>query len=172
MNGAGVSQLFWMLWRHLAGIEVAEKKGIYKGRKKGAIKGETDRTRELWEKGLKVSDTSPQSGKMSLAVWIADHWADGALRRLVVGSACVSPLFLAKGPESTTACDRVQQVIAPQSLEVLGSREVSNNWNNLILQYSTNHLGVPPPTVRFLAGRKPQNSRQLVDSTVFLNCIS
>jgi hypothetical protein len=39
-----------------AGIEVAKRKGIYKGRQPGTTKGEPERARELRAKGLKVSE--------------------------------------------------------------------------------------------------------------------
>jgi DNA invertase Pin-like site-specific DNA recombinase len=48
--------------RQAAGIEVAKKKGIYKGRKKGTTKSEPDRARELRAKGLKVSEIAQALG--------------------------------------------------------------------------------------------------------------
>ena len=48
--------------RQAAGIEVAKKKGIYKGRKKGTTKGEPERARELKAKGLKVVEIAQAMG--------------------------------------------------------------------------------------------------------------
>ena len=42
--------------RQAAGIEVAKKKGIYKGRQKGTTKGEPSRARQLRAKGLTVAE--------------------------------------------------------------------------------------------------------------------
>ncbi len=48
--------------RQAAGIEVAKKKGVYKGRKKGTTKGEPERARELRAKGLKVAEIAQALG--------------------------------------------------------------------------------------------------------------
>lgn len=48
--------------RQVAGIEVAKRKGIYRGRKKGTTKNQPDRARELHGKGLKVSEVAQAMG--------------------------------------------------------------------------------------------------------------
>ena len=48
--------------RQAAGIEVAKRKGVYKGRKKGTTKGEPERAKELRAKGLKVSEIAQAMG--------------------------------------------------------------------------------------------------------------
>ena len=45
-------ELEYVKERQAAGIAIAKKKGIYKGRKKGTTKGKPARTKELHEKGL------------------------------------------------------------------------------------------------------------------------
>lgn len=48
--------------RQAAGIEVAKRKGIYKGRKAGTTKAEPNRAKELRAKGLKVSEIAQAMG--------------------------------------------------------------------------------------------------------------
>ena len=48
--------------RQAAGIEVAKRKGIYKGRPRGTTKSEPDRARELRAKGLKVLEVAQALG--------------------------------------------------------------------------------------------------------------
>jgi DNA invertase Pin-like site-specific DNA recombinase len=48
--------------RQAAGIEVAKKKGVYQGRKKGTTKSEPDRARELRAKGLKIAEIAQALG--------------------------------------------------------------------------------------------------------------
>ncbi len=48
--------------RQAAGIEVARRKGVYKGRKSGTTKGEPERARELRAKGLKVAEIAQAMG--------------------------------------------------------------------------------------------------------------
>ena len=45
-----------------AGIEVAKRKGIYKGRKQGTTKSEPERARELRAKGLTVAEIAQALG--------------------------------------------------------------------------------------------------------------
>jgi DNA invertase Pin-like site-specific DNA recombinase len=44
------------------GIEVAKRKGIYKGRRKGTTKAEPSRARQLWERGLTVAELATALG--------------------------------------------------------------------------------------------------------------
>ena len=60
--GLGEIELEYRAERQAAGIEVAQKKGIYKGRKKGTTKGEPERARQLRAKGLKVSEIAQAIG--------------------------------------------------------------------------------------------------------------
>jgi len=48
--------------RQAAGIEVAKRKGVYLGRKKGTTKGEPERARDLRAKGLKVVEIAQALG--------------------------------------------------------------------------------------------------------------
>ena len=48
--------------RQAAGIEVAKKRGIYLGRKKGTTKGKPDRARELRDRGLSVPEIATALG--------------------------------------------------------------------------------------------------------------
>ena len=48
--------------RQAAGIEVAKRKGIYKGRRKGTTKAEPTRARQLRAKGLTVAEISTALG--------------------------------------------------------------------------------------------------------------
>jgi len=48
--------------RQAAGIEVAKKRGTYRGRKKGTTKGKPERARELKEKGLSVAEIATALG--------------------------------------------------------------------------------------------------------------
>lgn len=48
--------------RQAAGIEVAKRKGVYRGRRKGTTKGKPDRAVELKEKGLTVPEIATALG--------------------------------------------------------------------------------------------------------------
>ena len=48
--------------RQVAGIEVAKRKGIYKGRRKGTTKAEPSRARQLRAKGLTVAEIATALG--------------------------------------------------------------------------------------------------------------
>ena len=48
--------------RQAAGIEVAKRKGIYKGRRKGTTKAEPARARQLRAKGLTVAEIATALG--------------------------------------------------------------------------------------------------------------
>ena len=60
--GLAEIELEYRAERQAAGIEVARRKGIYKGRKPGTTKGEPERARELRTKGLKVSEIAQAMG--------------------------------------------------------------------------------------------------------------
>jgi DNA invertase Pin-like site-specific DNA recombinase len=60
--GLAEIELEYRAERQAAGIEVARKRGIYKGRKKGTTKGEPERARELKARGLKVSEIAQAMG--------------------------------------------------------------------------------------------------------------
>ncbi len=48
--------------RQSAGIALAKKRGVYKGRKKGTTKGKPARAHELKAKGLKVDEIAKSMG--------------------------------------------------------------------------------------------------------------
>jgi len=48
--------------RQRAGIEVAKRKGLYKGRKKGSVKGKPQRVKELRDKGLSIGEIATALG--------------------------------------------------------------------------------------------------------------
>jgi DNA invertase Pin-like site-specific DNA recombinase len=60
--GLAEIELEYRAERQAAGIEVARKKGVYRGRKKGTTKGEPERARELKAKGLKVVEIAQAMG--------------------------------------------------------------------------------------------------------------
>jgi DNA invertase Pin-like site-specific DNA recombinase len=60
--GLAEIELEYRAERQAAGIEVARKKGIYKGRKPGTTKGEPGRAKELRTKGLKVAEIAQAMG--------------------------------------------------------------------------------------------------------------
>lgn len=55
--------------RQAAGIEVARRKGVYQGRKKGSTKGKPERARELRDKGLNVAEIATAMGTSERTVW-------------------------------------------------------------------------------------------------------
>jgi len=55
--------------RQTAGIEVAKRRGVYKGRKPGTTKGKPDRARELKEKGLNPAEIATAMGTSERTVW-------------------------------------------------------------------------------------------------------
>lgn len=55
--------------RQAAGIEVAKRRGIYKGRKPGTFKSKPDRARELKEKGLSAVEIATALGTSERTVW-------------------------------------------------------------------------------------------------------
>ena len=91
--GLAEIELEYRAERQAAGIEVAKKKGVYKGRKKGTTKGEPERARELRAKGLQGRRDRPGVGNQQ---------ADGAKvleclsRRPLAASACplIQPSWL------------------------------------------------------------------------------
>jgi len=54
--GLGEIELEYRRERQAAGIEVARKKGVYKGRKKGTMKAKPHRAKELRANGLKIGE--------------------------------------------------------------------------------------------------------------------
>jgi len=62
MLGLAEIELEYRQERQIAGIEVAKKKGIYKGRQRGTTKAKPDRARELAAKGLRVSEIAQALG--------------------------------------------------------------------------------------------------------------
>jgi DNA invertase Pin-like site-specific DNA recombinase len=55
--------------RQMAGIEVAKKKGIYKGRLKGTTKAKPQRARELRDQGLTVPEIAKALGASERTIW-------------------------------------------------------------------------------------------------------
>ena len=55
--------------RQAAGIEVAKRKGVYRGRKPGTTKGKPDRARELRDKGLNVTEIATAMGTSERTVF-------------------------------------------------------------------------------------------------------
>ena len=60
--GSGRNRIGIRRERQTAGIQVARKKGSYKGRKKGTTKSKPDRAKELRDKGLKVAEIAQALG--------------------------------------------------------------------------------------------------------------
>jgi DNA invertase Pin-like site-specific DNA recombinase len=60
----GLAEIEWEYRRErqAAGIAVAKKKGVYRGRKPGTTKGKPDRARELRDKGLTVAEVATAIG--------------------------------------------------------------------------------------------------------------
>jgi DNA invertase Pin-like site-specific DNA recombinase len=55
--------------RQQAGISVAKKKGVYKGRKPGTTKSKPDRAVELKEKGLTAAEIATALGTSERTIW-------------------------------------------------------------------------------------------------------
>ena len=62
MLGLAEIELEYRRERQAAGIQVARKKGSYKGRKKGTTKSKPDRAKELRDKGLTVAEIGQALG--------------------------------------------------------------------------------------------------------------
>jgi len=62
MLGLAEIELEYRRERQAAGIQVAKKKGSYKGRKKGTTKSKPERAKELRDKGLKVAEIAQALG--------------------------------------------------------------------------------------------------------------
>ena len=62
MLGLADIELEYRAERQMAGIEVAKKKGIYHGRKRGTTKAKPNRAIELATKGLKVGEIAQALG--------------------------------------------------------------------------------------------------------------
>jgi DNA invertase Pin-like site-specific DNA recombinase len=69
MLGLAEIELEYRHERQTAGIEVARKKGIYKGRLKGTTKAKPQRARELREQGLTVPEIAKALGTSERTVW-------------------------------------------------------------------------------------------------------
>jgi len=55
--------------RQMAGIQVAKKKGVYKGRLKGTTKAKPQRAKELREQGLTVPEIAKALGASDRTIW-------------------------------------------------------------------------------------------------------
>ena len=62
MLGLAEIELEYRAERQTAGIAVAKKKGIYKGRAKGTTKAEPNRAKELRAKGLTTAEIAQAMG--------------------------------------------------------------------------------------------------------------
>lgn len=69
MLGLAEIELEYRQERQMAGIEVAKKKGIYKGRLKGTTKAKPQRARELREQGLTVPEIAQALGASERTIW-------------------------------------------------------------------------------------------------------
>jgi len=60
----GLAEIEWEFRkeRQQAGIEVARKKGVYRGRKPGTTKGKPERAKELKDKGLSPGEIATALG--------------------------------------------------------------------------------------------------------------
>ena len=68
MLGLAEIELEYKLQRQMAGVELAKKKGIYKGRKPGTTKAKPNRAQELREQGLKISEIASALGTSTRTV--------------------------------------------------------------------------------------------------------
>lgn len=68
--------------RQAAGIEVAKRKGTYRGRRKGTTKNQPHRARELHDKGLKVPEIAQAMGVSDRTVFRYIGPASGVGKRL------------------------------------------------------------------------------------------
>ena len=62
MLGLAEIELEYRQQRQMAGIEVAKKKGVYRGRKRGTTKAAPVRAQELRAKGLKIAEIATAMG--------------------------------------------------------------------------------------------------------------
>ncbi len=62
MLGLAEIELEFRAERQRAGIEVAKKRGVYTGRKRGTTKAKPERARELWGRGLKTKEIAEALG--------------------------------------------------------------------------------------------------------------
>jgi DNA invertase Pin-like site-specific DNA recombinase len=69
MLGLAEIELEYRHERQTAGIEVAKKKGIYKGRLKGTTKAKPQRARELREQGLSAPEIAKALGASERTIW-------------------------------------------------------------------------------------------------------
>jgi DNA invertase Pin-like site-specific DNA recombinase len=68
MLGLAEIELEYKLQRQMAGVEVAKKKGVYKGRKLGTTKAKPNRAQELRDQGLKISEIANALGTSTRTV--------------------------------------------------------------------------------------------------------
>ena len=68
MLGLAEIEMEYRQQRQMAGIEVAKKRGIYKGRKQGTTKATPVRARELRDRGLKIAEIATALGTSTRTV--------------------------------------------------------------------------------------------------------
>jgi DNA invertase Pin-like site-specific DNA recombinase len=77
--GLAEIELEYRMERQVAGIEVARKKGVYKGRVRGTTKAKPDRAIELRGQGLTTSEIANALGTSERTIW---RYLTGANARL------------------------------------------------------------------------------------------
>lgn len=68
MLGLAEIELEYRQQRQMAGVEVAKKRGIYKGRKRGSTKAKPARARDLRDQGLKIGEIANALGTSTRTV--------------------------------------------------------------------------------------------------------
>ena len=68
MLGLAEIELEYRQQRQMAGVEVAKKKGVYKGRKLGTTKAKPARARDLRDQGLKIGEIANALGTSTRTV--------------------------------------------------------------------------------------------------------
>ena len=69
MLGLAEIELEYRFERQMAGIGVAKKKGVYKGRLKGTTKAKPQRAKELRDQGLTVPEIAKALGASERTIW-------------------------------------------------------------------------------------------------------
>jgi DNA invertase Pin-like site-specific DNA recombinase len=69
MLGLAEIELEYRLERQMAGIRVAKKKGVYKGRLKGTTKAKPQRAKKLRDQGLTVPEIAKALGASERTIW-------------------------------------------------------------------------------------------------------
>ena len=84
----GLAEIEWQYRkeRQQAGIEVAKKRGVYRGRKPGTTKGKPERAVELKEKGLTVGEIATALGVSDRTVFRYIGQSDEVASRLAASS--------------------------------------------------------------------------------------